>query len=138
MRWTLRRLRKGAGNFEKNAAASAVVRGPVVDAISLSIGINAEMVVVRCKENSVLRACVGARHSGNDVRRIVFAHAAFAEADNFIISNFKDATKGNIKIGNATVPVEVVDCETLVAQPARAKDERARTDATDRRMGRPP
>ena len=34
--------------------------------------------------------------------------AAFAEADNFIISNFKDATKGNIKIGNTTVPVEVV------------------------------
>jgi branched-chain amino acid transport system substrate-binding protein len=34
--------------------------------------------------------------------------AAFAEADNFIISNFKEATKGNIKIGNATVPVEVV------------------------------
>ena len=33
---------------------------------------------------------------------------AFAEADNFIIANFKEATKAGIKIGNATVPVEVV------------------------------
>ena len=28
--------------------------------------------------------------------------AAFAEADNFIIANFKEATKAGIKIGNAT------------------------------------
>src|ERR1700690_3752653 len=34
--------------------------------------------------------------------------AAFAEADNFIIANFKEATKAGIKVGNATVPVEVV------------------------------
>ena len=34
--------------------------------------------------------------------------AAFAEADNFIITNFKEATKAGIKVGNATVPVEVV------------------------------
>jgi branched-chain amino acid transport system substrate-binding protein len=34
--------------------------------------------------------------------------AAFAEADNFIISNFKEATKTGIKVGNATVPVEVI------------------------------
>src|SRR5499433_1611319 len=34
--------------------------------------------------------------------------AAFAEADNFIIANFKEAAKAGIKIGNATVPVEVV------------------------------
>ena len=34
--------------------------------------------------------------------------AAFAEADNFIIANFREATKGGIKIGSATVPVEVV------------------------------
>jgi branched-chain amino acid transport system substrate-binding protein len=34
--------------------------------------------------------------------------AAFAEADNFILGNFKDVTKGRIKLGNATVPVEVV------------------------------
>ena len=34
--------------------------------------------------------------------------AAFAEADNFILRNFKDVTKGHIKLGNATVPVEVV------------------------------
>lgn len=34
--------------------------------------------------------------------------AAFAEADNFIIANFKEATKAGIRVGNATVPVEVV------------------------------
>ena len=34
--------------------------------------------------------------------------AAFAEADNFIIANFKNATKAGIKIGNTMVPVEVV------------------------------
>ena len=34
--------------------------------------------------------------------------AAFAEADKFIIANFKEATKAGIKIGGATVPVEVV------------------------------
>jgi branched-chain amino acid transport system substrate-binding protein len=34
--------------------------------------------------------------------------AAFAEADNFIIAGFKDTTKGGIRIGNTTVPVEVI------------------------------
>jgi branched-chain amino acid transport system substrate-binding protein len=34
--------------------------------------------------------------------------AAFAEANNFIISNFRDAVKGGIKVSNATYPVEVV------------------------------
>ena len=34
--------------------------------------------------------------------------AAFAEADNFIIGNFKEFTKGEIKVGSATLPVEVV------------------------------
>jgi branched-chain amino acid transport system substrate-binding protein len=34
--------------------------------------------------------------------------AAFAEADSFIISNFKEATKAGIKVGSTTVPVEVV------------------------------
>src|SRR6516164_8287340 len=34
--------------------------------------------------------------------------AAFAEADNFILSSFKEATTAGLKIGNATVPVEVV------------------------------
>ena len=34
--------------------------------------------------------------------------AAFAEADNFIIANFKEATKAGIKFGSATLPVEVV------------------------------
>ena len=34
--------------------------------------------------------------------------AAFAEADNFIIGNFREITKAGIKVGGATVPVEVV------------------------------
>ena len=34
--------------------------------------------------------------------------AAFAEADKFILGTFKDITKGHIKLGSATVPVEVV------------------------------
>jgi branched-chain amino acid transport system substrate-binding protein len=34
--------------------------------------------------------------------------AAFAEADNFIIANFKEATKAGLRIGNATVAVDVV------------------------------
>ena len=34
--------------------------------------------------------------------------AAFAEADNFIIANFKEAAKAGVKIGNATVPVEIL------------------------------
>jgi branched-chain amino acid transport system substrate-binding protein len=33
--------------------------------------------------------------------------AAFAEADNFVISNFMNAVKGGLKIGGATYPVEV-------------------------------
>ena len=34
--------------------------------------------------------------------------AAFAEADNFVLGNFREAMKGGIKIGNATRPVEVM------------------------------
>src|SRR6476661_3244558 len=34
--------------------------------------------------------------------------AAFAEADNFILANFREATKAGIKLGSATFPVEVV------------------------------
>jgi branched-chain amino acid transport system substrate-binding protein len=33
--------------------------------------------------------------------------AAFAEADNFIIANFKDATKGGLRIGSATYAIDV-------------------------------
>ncbi len=33
--------------------------------------------------------------------------AAFAEADNFVISNFHDTVKGGLKIGGSTYPVEV-------------------------------
>jgi branched-chain amino acid transport system substrate-binding protein len=34
--------------------------------------------------------------------------AAFSEADNFIIGAFKEATKNGIKVGSATMPVEVI------------------------------
>ena len=34
--------------------------------------------------------------------------AAFAEADNFVISNFLNAVKGGVEVGSATLPVEVV------------------------------
>jgi branched-chain amino acid transport system substrate-binding protein len=34
--------------------------------------------------------------------------AAFAEADNFIITQFKETTQKGIKVGNATLPVEVI------------------------------
>ena len=34
--------------------------------------------------------------------------AAFAEADNFVISNFLNTVKGGVKVGSATLPVEVV------------------------------
>jgi branched-chain amino acid transport system substrate-binding protein len=34
--------------------------------------------------------------------------AAFAEADNFILANFKEATKAGLKVGNTTVPAEVI------------------------------
>ena len=34
--------------------------------------------------------------------------AAFSEADNFIIGSFKEATKGGIKVGSSTLPVEVI------------------------------
>ena len=33
--------------------------------------------------------------------------AAFAEADNFVISNFLDTVKDGVKVGSATLPVEV-------------------------------
>ena len=34
--------------------------------------------------------------------------AAFGEADDFIIANFREATKGGVRIGNAVYPVEVI------------------------------
>jgi branched-chain amino acid transport system substrate-binding protein len=34
--------------------------------------------------------------------------AAFAEADNFIITNFKEVAASGIKVGNATVPVDII------------------------------
>jgi branched-chain amino acid transport system substrate-binding protein len=34
--------------------------------------------------------------------------AAFAQADNFVVSNFLNTVKGGLKIGSASYPVEVV------------------------------
>jgi branched-chain amino acid transport system substrate-binding protein len=34
--------------------------------------------------------------------------AAFAEADNFVLGQFREATKGGFKVGNATRPIEVI------------------------------
>jgi branched-chain amino acid transport system substrate-binding protein len=34
--------------------------------------------------------------------------AAFAEADNFILAGFRDIAKGGLKVGSATLPVEVI------------------------------
>jgi branched-chain amino acid transport system substrate-binding protein len=47
--------------------------------------------------------------------------AAFSEADNFIISSFKEATKGGIKVGSATLPVEVIVKDSQ-SNPNRAAD----------------
>jgi branched-chain amino acid transport system substrate-binding protein len=47
--------------------------------------------------------------------------APFAEADNFILGNFRDAVKGGIKVGNATHPVEVVVKDSQ-SNPNRAAD----------------
>jgi branched-chain amino acid transport system substrate-binding protein len=33
--------------------------------------------------------------------------AAFGEADHFVVSNFLDTVKGGVKVGSATLPVEV-------------------------------
>ncbi len=34
--------------------------------------------------------------------------AAFAEADNFVLGQVREATKGGLKVGNATRPIEVI------------------------------
>jgi branched-chain amino acid transport system substrate-binding protein len=47
--------------------------------------------------------------------------APFAEADNFILGNFRDAMKGGLKVGNATHPVEVVVKDSQ-SNPNRAAD----------------
>jgi branched-chain amino acid transport system substrate-binding protein len=47
--------------------------------------------------------------------------AAFAEADNFIIANFKEATKAGLRIGNATVAVDV-DVRDSQSNPNRAAE----------------
>ena len=47
--------------------------------------------------------------------------AAFAEADNYVISNFMQAVKGGLKIGGATYPVEVAVKDSQ-SNPSRAAD----------------
>jgi branched-chain amino acid transport system substrate-binding protein len=47
--------------------------------------------------------------------------APFAEADNFILANFRETVKGGIRIGNATHPVEVVVKDSQ-SNPNRAAD----------------
>ena len=47
--------------------------------------------------------------------------AAFAEADNFVISNFLNTVRGGLKIGNEAFPVEVVVKDSQ-SNPYRAAD----------------
>ena len=47
--------------------------------------------------------------------------AAFAEADNFVISNFLSTTRGGLKIGNASYPVDVIVKDSQ-SNPSRAAD----------------
>src|ERR1700735_4408548 len=47
--------------------------------------------------------------------------AAFAEADNFVISNFLNTVKGGVKVGSATLPVEVVVKDSQ-SKPNRADE----------------
>src|SRR5215831_5160335 len=47
--------------------------------------------------------------------------AAFAEADNFVISNFLTIVRGGIKIGNESFPVEVLVKDSQ-SNPSRAAD----------------
>ena len=46
-------LREGPGQFEKDAAAGAVVGGAVVDVVAFRVGIDAEVIVVRGVEHGV-------------------------------------------------------------------------------------
>src|SRR5262245_29917605 len=47
--------------------------------------------------------------------------AAFAEADNFVISNFLNTVRGGLKVGNASYPVEVIIKDSQ-SNPSRAAD----------------
>jgi branched-chain amino acid transport system substrate-binding protein len=47
--------------------------------------------------------------------------AAFAEADNFVISNFANTVRGGVKIGNDSYPIEVVVKDSQ-SNPNRAAD----------------
>ena len=74
--WADGRLGKGAGHFDEDAAAGAVVGRSVIDVVALGVGIDTEMVVVCGVEDSVVRRA----RSGNaayDVGTDVAADAAF-------------------------------------------------------------
>src|SRR5512132_260376 len=47
--------------------------------------------------------------------------AAFAEADNFVITNFLNTVRGGLKIGNESYPVEVLVKDSQ-SNPNRAAD----------------
>ncbi len=60
------RLRKGAGQLKKDAAAGAVVGCAVVDVVAFCVGVDAEVIVVRGVEHGLISfACSrqrGRRH----------------------------------------------------------------------------
>src|SRR5579863_1638267 len=74
---TLGRLRERAREFEKDAAAGAVVGGAVVDAICLRVGIDAEMIVVGGVKHRVFSTGSRTGNARYHVGGIVFADAAF-------------------------------------------------------------
>ena len=67
MRRTLGRLRVCPSQFEKDAAAGAIVGGTIVDAIALRIRIDAEMIVMRGIEHSVFRTRGRTGHATDNV-----------------------------------------------------------------------
>ena len=56
--------------------------------------------------------------------------APFAEADNFIIANFKETVKNGIKIGNTTYPVEVIVKDSQSNPIAAPRSPRISSSAT--------
>ena len=63
--------------------------------------------------------------------------AAFAEADNFIIANFKDATKGGLRIGSTTYAIDVVvrDSQSNPNRAAEVAKQLIVEDAAVRHIG---
>ncbi len=76
MRRAHRRLRKRSRQFQQDSAARAVIGRAVIDVVALGIGIDAEMIVMRCVDDGIA-ARLGSRHAAHYVRAHVMAHAAF-------------------------------------------------------------